>query len=644
MKNLIAFILFAMLVPFAGQSQVCIVNVTPQDTTICPGDSVGITGYAAIVAGGQDFNFDAGSLPPGWSTTGGATWGQPCGPGINNTAYFWASTSGGGVPTVSTAAFDVSCGGFLNFDMVYSVQGGAAPCEGPDLANEGVSLQYSTDGGATWITIVYYSPGGYELPTMPGSSGSVASGATPYTTWGSFSVPIPVGAMGTGTMFQWTQINSSGTCCDNWGLDNISIMGGPCNTATIDWSNGLSNTNYFWTTPTSDTAFVADVYDTLGNYMCSSDTINITVMQPTLTWDLVDTLYAYCPTDSLPAEVLNFNNAIAPYSVQWSNGDTNNPTLFGTNGNQQDLITYTVEITDGCGYTYDDTVMMLVNQTLAIDTLLSFPATACDPTGAASAFTTGETTTNGQPFYNWTGPGQTGQFSIDGTAITDIPPGWYYFTVVDDVCEATDSVYVDIENPPVAEFTPPTAGGCGPVVVSFTNNSTNTVTYLWDFGDGTPTSTDVNTTHSFNFSSTVMLIAYDASNCADTAYATITVEPCGCTDPTALNFNPNATIDDGSCTYPFPTVDAPNIFTPNDDNENDLYFLTTTNAGDVHLTILNRWGNVVFDETGPNPAWDGKTLSGADANEGTYFYKYTINGVTSDIEPLEGHGYVQLVR
>ena len=81
-------------------------------------------------------------------------------------------------------------------------------------------------------------------------------------------MPIPQAAMTTGTMFRWTQFNSSGTCCDNWGLDNIEIFGGPCNTATINWDNGLSNTNYFCTTPTQDTAFVAMVYDTLGNYMC----------------------------------------------------------------------------------------------------------------------------------------------------------------------------------------------------------------------------------------------------------------------------------------------------------------------------------------------------------------------------------------
>jgi len=642
MRYLLLPILFVLMMPFSGQSQVCIVNVSPQDTTICPGDSVGVVGYAAIVASGQNFDFDLGSLPPGWAATGGSAWGNPCGAGINGTPYYWASTSGGGVPTVGSPSFDVSCGGFLNFDMVYSVQGGAAPCEGPDLANEGVSLQYSTDGGLTWITIVYYSPGGFELPVMPGTSGSVASGATPYTTWGSFSVPIPPGAMTTGTMFQWTQINSSGTCCDNWGLDNIEIFGGPCNTATITWDGGLTNNNAFWVTPTADTSFVADVYDTLGNYMCSSDTINITVMQPTLTWDLVDTLYAYCPSDSLPAEVMNFANAVGPWSVLWSNGDTLNPTLFGTNGNQQDLITYTVEITDGCGYLYDDTVMMLVNQTLAIDTVMSFPASSCNPTGAASAFVSG---TIGQPFYHWTGPGNPGPNNIDGTAITDVPSGWYYFTVYDDECQAEDSVFIDVVNAPIAEISPLNSAGCGPLSVTFTNTSQNCVSYEWVFGNGNTANVTTldSQTETFNTSATVTLTGYDATGCPSVATAQVVVEPCGCTDPTALNYNPLATIDNGSCIYPFPTVAAPNVFTPNGDNTNDLFSLDVTNASDVQLVIVNRWGNVVFDSNGPNPAWDGTTPNGAKAVEGTYFYKYIVTGVAEGIDPLIGHGFVQLV-
>jgi gliding motility-associated-like protein len=142
-----------------------------------------------------------------------------------------------------------------------------------------------------------------------------------------------------------------------------------------------------------------------------------------------------------------------------------------------------------------------------------------------------------------------------------------------------------------------------------------------------------------------MLVASTSSdpNCADTAYATITVAPCGCTDPSATNYNPNATIDDGSCVLPIPTVVVPNVITPNADGLNDIFELTVTNSTEIELTILNRWGNVIFHEVGTNPGWDGATQGGLEVEAGTYFYRYIVKGVDENAT-LEGQGFLQLLR
>ncbi|XOV66898.1 MAG: gliding motility-associated C-terminal domain-containing protein [Fluviicola sp.] len=645
MRKYILPILTALALPFASDAQVCNVSVAPEDTIICPGDSVLVTSIASITSSGQSFNFDFGVLPPGWSTSGGSTFSQPCGPGINNTPYYWASTSGGGTPQINSPAFDVSCGGFITFDMVYAVQGGSAPCEGPDLAHEGVELQYSTDGGLTWLPIVYYSPGGFELPQNPGTSGSVASGQTPYTVWNSFSVPIPPGAQTTGTEFQWIQENSSGTCCDNWGVDNIVIAAGPCNSAWVDWDNDAQqDSNDFYWTPTTDTFFVADVYDSLGNYACTSDTVFISVYQNTMTYDLVDTVFAYCPFDTLPAAVTNVQNAPGPFGYSWTTGSTTDSTLLGAGAAQQSQTTYYVDVTDGCGFVVTDSVVLDVNQTLSIDSFFVQNANACNPTGAASAFFSGDST-NQQQGLNWffEGPGQPGANQVNASVITNVPSGWYYVTLTDAVCTVQDSVFIDIDQPPVAQFTPGSANGCAPVIVDFVNSSQNTVNYTWVFGDGSPNANTVDASHTFTQTSTVMLIASDASGCADTAYAQIDVVPCGCTDPSAINFNPFATIDDGSCIFPDPIVDPANVFTPDGDPNNNMFYLNTENVQELTLVITNRWGNLMYEGKGPNPQWDGTNQDGTDAEEGVYFYKYTAVGVIPE-QIVEGHGFVHLIR
>jgi gliding motility-associated-like protein len=630
-----------------AQNGFCSVTVTPMDTTVCMGDSVQVVAVANLLNAGQAFNFNTASLPAGWNVAGTGQYSSPCGQNPTNTPYYWASTAGNGTPQITSAAFDVFCGGFLMFDMAYAVQGGASPCEGPDLANEGVSLQYSTNGGATWTTIIYYSPGGFTLPTQPTSSASVATGQTPYTTWSTFTVPIPAAAQTTGTMFRWIQFNSSGTCCDNWGLDNIVInaTGSPCGeTAVVNWSNGLTDTTSFWVVPYADTTYQAFVYDTVGIFQCQSQIININVFPDQMTYSLVDTAYSYCPTFSPTVEVTNLGNANTPFTFDWSTPSTTNPTILPSTGEEQDTVTYYVTITDGCGYTRDDSVVLVINQLLQIDDIIMGPAT-CEPTGYVSVMISGQTTTPQTGVsYNWSGPGPNSPNFINASVWTDLSSGWYYVNVTDAVCEVNDSVFVDILNPPSASFTANPTSGCSPLDVLFTNNSQNANYYEWDFGNGNVVnSNDLNPlSEVFTSNSVVTLTAFQDENCFDEETVNITIGICGCTDPIAINYDPTATVDDGSCIPPTPTVIAPNVFSPNSDGSNDEFFLTTTNAIEVELIITNRWGNVMYSGKGLNPSWNGKTENGNDSNEGSYFYKYIVTGYANMI--LEGHGFLQLTR
>lgn len=350
-----------------------------------------------------------------------------------------------------------------------------------------------------------------------------------------------------------------------------------------------------------------------------------------------------CADDSVMVNV-SATGGTAPYTWDWSNGQTGSTAYLATvTGTMTGAIDYYVTVTDACGYQNEDTVTVALNQTLMVDTVMSGPASACTPTGWVSATVSGATVAIGQPYYNWTGPGNPGTYNMDATVMPNIPSGWYYFTVIDDVCQASDSVFVDVLNPPIAGLNGLPIAGCIPLDVNFTNSSQNSTSFEWDFGNGNVL--NVNNMNpqqqTFLTNAVVMLVAFDANMCSDTAYVNITVTPCGCTDPAAENYNPLATIDDGSCTYPLPEVEAPNVFTPNADGDNDFFEFDHKNAVEITMVILNRWGNVMYEETSANPKWNG--LAGnKEAEEGTYFYRYNATGSGGD--EIEGHGFFHLYR
>lgn len=70
-------------------------------------------------------------------------------------------------------------------------------------------------------------------------------------------------------------------------------------------------------------------------------------------------------------------------------------------------------------------------------------------------------------------------------------------------------------------------------------------------------------------------------------------------------------------------VTAPNIFTPNGDEINDVWLPTIENElslTEYSLVIFNRWGITVFETNEYKAGWDGRTTSGIECIDGTYYY------------------------
>lgn len=95
------------------------------------------------------------------------------------------------------------------------------------------------------------------------------------------------------------------------------------------------------------------------------------------------------------------------------------------------------------------------------------------------------------------------------------------------------------------------------------------------------------------------------------------------------------------------TYELPNTFTPNGDNQNDLFVPRKASfVSSVDMKVFNRWGELVFETDDPLINWDGTDQqSGEPLAEGTYYYvcdvlEQTIDGFVVVGETLNGYIYI----
>jgi gliding motility-associated-like protein len=206
--------------------------------------------------------------------------------------------------------------------------------------------------------------------------------------------------------------------------------------------------------------------------------------------------------------------------------------------------------------------------------------------------------------------------------------GEYVYVVTSTLtgCKAQGTVNV-VNGALTPSFTPSPETGYAPLDVNFTNNSSSTsgsgsITSIWSFGNGTSVTNTNNASQNASYSApgsyTVMLVTKKGV-CVDSIMKIIRVD--------------------------IPSkMDVPNIFTPNGDGSNDVFFLKAANLNEISCVILDRWGNKVYEtnSTTGNIAWDGKNFGGKECAAGVYFYIIKAKG--KDDKTFESKGNVTLIR
>ncbi len=97
------------------------------------------------------------------------------------------------------------------------------------------------------------------------------------------------------------------------------------------------------------------------------------------------------------------------------------------------------------------------------------------------------------------------------------------------------------------------------------------------------------------------------------------------------------------CDTIIPTnISIPNIFTPNNDNVNDLFKISCTGITSLNCKIYDRWGILVGELENVNDTWDGRTTAAVECSDGVYFYVLIAKGI--DEKEFNEKGFFQLIR
>lgn len=212
----------------------------------------------------------------------------------------------------------------------------------------------------------------------------------------------------------------------------------------------------------------------------------------------------------------------------------------------------------------------------------------------------------GGPFI-WSTGETTNTISVNSSGI-------YYVNAVNICGVFSDTVFFNVnESDVLASFYVDSLIGAAPLMVNFTNQSNGADSYEWSFGDEGTSSVDSPT---FSFlhpgEHLVILTATNNGGCSDTASIMITVLAC-----------------EGK-------VYIPNSFSPNLDEINPIFYISSNCAYKTKTTIFDRWGNEIFSWTDIAQGWNGLNAASKELPIGIYTYLFELEDLNGEFSTYRG--------
>jgi gliding motility-associated-like protein len=357
--------------------------------------------------------------------------------------------------------------------------------------------------------------------------------------------------------------------------------------------------------------------------MCTVTEVTEVLVYP----DITASFTATPVLQNLPDAEVTLTNTTANkpnYTYLWDfgNGTTSTGTIdYGTYGKFTISLTVEDQFGDQCAKTVTQEIEIL--PTIPEIDFEYHPAEGCGPL-TVQFISKAKYVEPGTLLWDF-GDNSTSKSSETNPTYTYYEPGEYTVTLsgsnaIGITASETKSYIINVYDNPRANFRVRQRMPIYmPDSVIFINESRGAVSYIWDFGDGT-TSTEFEPKHAYTKAGeyTIKLIAINDLGCADTLVRVSEIE-------IENQFE----------------VKIPNVFTPNGDQNNDIFLPLIQGAVEYNLLIFNRWGELLFESNSPEVGWDGY-YKGVMSPPDAYIYKLEVKFENG--ERTTKHGDVTLLR